>query len=84
MTVVLLALLLWQSPAEPLSEQALAAAQGGDTETAARLWRQAIERDPKHFASLFNLGVLLHRQKRQQEAAPSESAAAMRPGYQCS
>ena len=61
--------LLAQSPAEALSDQAVALAQRGDIDRAAQLWRQAIERDPKHYAALFNLGVLLHRQRRASEAA---------------
>jgi protein O-GlcNAc transferase len=66
-----------------LSEHALTAAQSGDTEGAEKLWRQAIEKAPKHFASLFNLGVMLHRQKRQLEALPLlERAAVVEPGYQ--
>ena len=81
--VLVVAAMLLQSPAEALSEQALAAAQRGDTEAADGLWRQAIEKEPKHFASLFNLGVMLHRGKRQIEAAPLlERAAAIEPGYQ--
>lgn len=77
------AALMMQSPAGALAEQALAAAQRGDTDSAATLWTQAIAKDPKHFASLFNLGVLLHRQKRQQEAAPLlDRAVAIEPGYQ--
>jgi tetratricopeptide (TPR) repeat protein len=84
MTLLLLvAGALLQLPAEALSGQALAAAQRGDTESASRLWAEAIGKDPKHFPSLFNLGVLLHRQGRQSEAAPLlDRAAAVEPGYQ--
>lgn len=72
-----------QSPADPLSEQAIAAAQSGDLSNAARLWTEAIAKDPKHFPSLFNLGLMFHRQKRQAEAAPLlDRAAAIQPGYQ--
>lgn len=83
MGVLVVAAMLLQSPAEALSEQALAAAQRGDADAAEKLWRQAIEKVPKHFASLFNLGVMLHRQKRQLEAVPLlDRAAAIEPGYQ--
>lgn len=83
MGVLVLAAMLLQAPADLLSDQALAAAQRGDTEAAARLWGQAIEKDPKHYASLFNLGVLLHRSQRQAEAAPLlDRAAALQPEYQ--
>ena len=80
---VVAVLLFLQSAADPLSEQAITAAQGGDLALAERLWTQAIAKDPKHFPSLFNLGLMLHRQKRQAEAAPLlDRAAAVQPGYQ--
>jgi tetratricopeptide (TPR) repeat protein len=83
MIACLMLAVLLQSPAEPLAEQALAAAQSGNSAEAARLWQQAIAKDSRHFASLFNLGVLLHRQKRQAEAVDLlERAAAIQPGYQ--
>lgn len=83
MGVVLLVAFFLQSPAEALSDQGLEAAQRGDTAAASRLWREAIGKDPKHFASLFNLGVLLHRQRQQQDAvAFLDRAAAIEPGYQ--
>ncbi len=79
---ILLSILV-QSPAEPFSEQALAAAQSGRPDEAAQLWSQALQKDPKHFPSLFNLGVLLHRQKRQADAAGLlDRAALLQPGYQ--
>lgn len=79
----LVALLLLQAPADSLAEQGLAAAQRGDTEAASRLWREAIAKDPKHFPALFNLGVLLHRQRRQSEAVDLlDRATALQPGYQ--
>lgn len=81
--VLAMVALLAQSPADSLSEQALASAQRGDTDQAAHLWQQAIERDPKHYASLFNLGVMWHRQRRQSEAVELlNRAAAITPGYQ--
>ena len=46
MGVLALAAMLLQSPADALSEQAVAAAQRGDTEAADGLWRQAIEKEP--------------------------------------
>lgn len=83
MLALIFAAWLAQSPAESLSQQALAAAQSGNTGEAARLWGQAIQNDPRHFASLFNLGVLLHRQQRPQEAAPLlDRAAAIANSYQ--
>lgn len=79
---VLLALALMQAAADSLADRALAEAQQGDAATATRLWQQAIERDPKHFASLFNYGLFLHRHQRQKEAAPLlDRAAAVQPGY---
>ena len=81
--VLAMVVFLAQSPAEALSDQALASAQRGDIGGAAQLWRQAIERDPKHYAALFNLGVLLHRQRRASEAADLlDRAAAIAPGYE--
>jgi Tfp pilus assembly protein PilF len=83
MMLMLLSALLLQSPAEPLAEQALAAAQRGDGASAEQLWRQAIAADPKHYASLFNYGVFLHRGQRQKEAVETlNRAAALQPGYQ--
>ncbi|MBI4903561.1 MAG: tetratricopeptide repeat protein [Acidobacteria bacterium] len=83
MTRLLLAALLMQSPADPLADRALAAAQQGDGPAAARLWQQAIAQDPRHYDSLFNYGVYLHRNGAQREAvALLDRAAAVRPGYQ--
>ncbi len=79
----LLLAFLAQSPADALSDQALASAQRGDIDGSSQLWRQAIERDPKHYASLFNLGVMRHRQRRQSEAVELlDRAAAIAPGYE--
>ena len=81
--VVLLAALLAQSAAEPLSSQAVEAIQRGDVAGAVGLWRQAIEKDPKHFASLFNLGMALHRSGQFGEAVEYlDQAAGVEPGYQ--
>ena len=81
--IMILVAWLAQSPAEPLSQQALAAAQAGHPDEAARWWQQAIQQDPQHYASLFNLGVWLHRQGRPADAAPLlDRAAAVTPGYQ--
>jgi tetratricopeptide (TPR) repeat protein len=83
MMVALLAALWLQSPAEALAGKALEAVQRGDGAGAERLWRQAIAADPKHYASLFNYGVFLHRNQRQKEAVELlERAAAAQPGYQ--
>lgn len=80
---ILLAALLMQSLADPLADQAVAAAQQGDGPAAARLWQQAIAKDPKHYESLFNYGVFLHRHQQQSEAVTFlDRAAAVRPGYQ--
>src|SRR5262245_58560677 len=77
------AMLLMQSTADSLAEQALAAAQHGDGAAAARLWQEALAKDPKHYASLFNYGVFLHRAGQAKEAAPLlDRAAALQPGYQ--
>ena len=80
------AMLLMQSPprgADALAERALEAAQRGDGPAAAKLWQQVIAKDPKHFPSLFNYGVYLHRNHGEKEAAPLlDRAAAVQPGYQ--
>jgi Tfp pilus assembly protein PilF len=83
MTAVLLAAMLMASPADALAGEALEAAQRGDGAAAARLWQQAIALDPKHYPSLFNYGVYLHRNQGQGEAvAFLDRAAAVQPGYQ--
>jgi protein O-GlcNAc transferase len=83
-TAVILAMaLLAQSPAEPLSGQAVEAIQRGDVATATQLWKQALEKDPKHYASLFNLGMALHRSGQFADAVEFlDRAAAVDPGYQ--
>ncbi len=83
MGVLLLTVFLVQSPADALSDQAMAAIQRGDPGGAAQLWRQAIEQNPKHYAALFNLGVMLHRQRQQSDAVDLlDRAAAIAPGYE--
>jgi Tfp pilus assembly protein PilF len=83
MTWIFLAAFLMQSPADPLAGRALAAAQRGEGAAADELWRRAIAADPKHYASLYNYGVFLHRSQRQKEAAEMlDRAAAVQPGYQ--
>ncbi len=84
MTWLLLAALFLPPPqAGPLAEQALAAAQQGDGASAARLWQQALAQDPKHYPSLFNYGMFLHRGGQLQEAAGLlDRAAVVQPGYQ--
>ena len=84
MTWLLLAALFLQPPqAGKLAEQALAAAQQGDGAAAAGLWQQALAQDPKHYPSLFNYGMFLHRGGQLQEAAGLlDRAAIVQPGYQ--
>ena len=72
-------------PQQPdlLAGQALAAAQQGDGAQAAQLWQQALAQNPKHYASLFNYGVFLHRSGQAKEAVEFlERAATVQPGYQ--
>jgi tetratricopeptide (TPR) repeat protein len=79
----LLVALLMQSPADPLAEQALAAAQSGNSAEAAGLWKEALAKDPKHYPALFNYGVFLHRSGQQAAAADLlDRAALIQPGYQ--
>jgi tetratricopeptide (TPR) repeat protein len=76
---LLLATLLMQS----LGDQAVAAAQAGDGAGAERLWQQALAKDGKDYASLFNYGIFLHKAGRAKDAAPLlDRAAALQPGYQ--
>ena len=83
MTWMLLAAAFLQSPAGPLADQALAAAQHGNGSAAASLWQEALSRDSKHYPSLFNYGVFLHRSGQAKEAADLlDRAAALEPGYQ--
>jgi len=84
MTVLMLVVaLLGQSPAETLSSQAVEAIQRGDSAQAGELWRQALEKDSRHFASLFNLGMMLHRGGNFAAAVEYlDRAAAAEPGYQ--
>jgi Tfp pilus assembly protein PilF len=83
MLLYLAAAALFLQTAAVDSEKAVAAAQKGDAAEAERLWRTAIARDPKHFPSLFNFGVFLHRGGRQKEAVELlDRAAAAEPGYQ--
>jgi tetratricopeptide (TPR) repeat protein len=83
MNAVLLVAALLMQTADALSDQAQAAAQKGDVAQAERLWAAALGKNAKHFPSLFNYGLLLHRVQRQKEAvAFLDRAAAIEPGYQ--
>ncbi|MBM3753850.1 MAG: tetratricopeptide repeat protein [Acidobacteria bacterium] len=83
MTTVLLAVALLQAAADQLAARALEAAQAGDAVSAEKLWKEALGRAPNHHASLFNLGVMLHRQRRSADAVPLlDRAATVQPGYE--
>ncbi len=81
--LLMAAAILAQSPAEALSARAVQAIQRGDVEAASDLWRQAIQQDSRHFPSLFNLGMSLHRSGQFEQAVEFlNRAAEVSPGYQ--
>jgi tetratricopeptide (TPR) repeat protein len=69
LTLLMLAFAFFQGSPEALSTQAVELASAGRVEEAERLWKQAVDIAPGHFAALFNLGYLAVRQGKDQEAA---------------
>jgi tetratricopeptide (TPR) repeat protein len=66
----------FQDHPDALSEAAKALAVEKRYEQAAALWKRALESDPGHFPSLFNLGLMYHSLARYAEAEPLLSRAA--------
>lgn len=58
-----------------LNTEATAAARNGDTDTALRLWKQALQADPGHAAYLANVGLVLLKLNRPAEAIEGFSRA---------
>ena len=69
-----------ESPARALVNQGALALGRGDTDTAERLWREALEIDPANATAHANLGYLLSATGRHREGiARSEAAIALEP-----
>ena len=66
--VWVLALAAAQLSPDTLSDRARELASSGKVDEAEGLWRQAVEKAPSHFASLFNLGYLSAQRHKDAEA----------------
>jgi len=68
MIAIVWVLALAQLSPDALSDRARELASAGKVEEAEGLWRQAVEKAPSHFASLFNLGYLSAQRHNDAEA----------------
>lgn len=70
MIFVFLFLALSQDTPDSLSTRAIGLASAGNLTEAETLWRRAVDAEPTHFASLFNLGFMALRQGQDALAIP--------------